>query len=133
MPAGRVVDRSTSSRIICVKVSSGKESFLQIERGIKLMLAPKSAMAKHSSNSRKSHGMRNLLGSLNFSRNFFKITAEKFSFTGVVAKSNNFSLLFRRLLNIKSNLGIYKRASAKLSSKCRYGQFRLWSNNRLIN
>nr|GEV11649.1 hypothetical protein [Tanacetum cinerariifolium] len=85
------------------------------------------------SNSGKSLGMRNLWGSPNFSGNFFKITVEKFSFTEVVAKSNNLSLLLRRLLNIKENLGMSKRASAKLSSECRYGQFRIWSNNRLIN
>nr|GEZ80687.1 hypothetical protein [Tanacetum cinerariifolium] len=102
MPSGRVVDRSASSRIICVGVSSGKESFLQIERGIKLMLALRSARAKHSSNSGKSHGMRNLPGSPNFSGNFLKITVEQFSFTRVVAKSNKFSLLLRRLLNIKA-------------------------------
>nr|GEX59624.1 reverse transcriptase domain-containing protein [Tanacetum cinerariifolium] len=63
--------------------------------------------------------MRNLPGSPNFSGNFFKRIAEQFSFTRVVANSNNFSLLFRRLLNIKANLGICKRAFAKLSSKCR--------------
>nr|GFC32122.1 hypothetical protein [Tanacetum cinerariifolium] len=133
MLVGLVIDQSASSRIICVEVSSGKESFFKIERGIKLILAPRSARAKHASNSRKSHGMRNLPGSPNFLGNFFKITAEQFSFTGVVAKSINFSLLLRRILNIKANLGIYKRASAKLSSKYRYGRFRIWNNNGLIN
>nr|GEZ15182.1 hypothetical protein [Tanacetum cinerariifolium] len=67
MPAGRVIDRSASSRIIYVEVSSGKEIFLQIERGIKLMLAPRSARAKNSSNCGKLHRMRNLPGSPNFS------------------------------------------------------------------
>nr|GEZ40707.1 hypothetical protein [Tanacetum cinerariifolium] len=83
MPAGQVVERSASLRIICVGVSSVKESVLQIERGIKLMLIPRSARAKQTSNSGKSHGMRNLPGSSNFSDNFFKITAEQFLFTGV--------------------------------------------------
>ncbi|GJW06923.1 hypothetical protein Tco_1569346 [Tanacetum coccineum] len=64
MPDYRVVDRSASSRIIYVGVSSGSESFFHMERGIKLMLAPRSTKAKHSSNSRKSHRMRNLPGSL---------------------------------------------------------------------
>ncbi|GJY80122.1 hypothetical protein Tco_0492873 [Tanacetum coccineum] len=35
-----------------------------MERGIKLMLAPRLPKAKHSTNSGKSHGIRNLLGSL---------------------------------------------------------------------
>nr|GFA67380.1 hypothetical protein [Tanacetum cinerariifolium] len=43
-----------------VGVSSWSESFFHSERGIKLMLAPRSAKAKHYSSSEKSQGMRNL-------------------------------------------------------------------------
>ncbi|GJT47049.1 hypothetical protein Tco_0955764 [Tanacetum coccineum] len=106
MPAGRVVDRSASSRIIYVGVSSGSESFFHMERGIKLMLAQRSAKAKHSTISGKLHGMRSLPGSPSFSGSFFRITAEQFSFTGVLANSNNFSLLLRRFLNVEANLGM---------------------------
>ncbi|GJX00351.1 hypothetical protein Tco_0184264 [Tanacetum coccineum] len=51
------------------------------------MLAPRSARAKHSSNSGKSHGIRNLPGSPNFSGNVFRMTAEQFSLTGVLVNS----------------------------------------------
>ncbi|GKA31844.1 hypothetical protein Tco_0718211 [Tanacetum coccineum] len=118
IPDGLVVDRSASSRIIRVGVSSGSERLLPYGKSIKLMLAPRSAKAKHSTISGKSHRIRNLSGSPSFPSNFFRITAEQFSFTGVLAKSNNYSLLLRRLLNIEANFGICRRASVKLSSKC---------------
>ncbi|GJS53123.1 hypothetical protein Tco_0626485 [Tanacetum coccineum] len=83
MPLVLVVDRLSSSlKTHLVGVSSGSKSFFHMERGIKLMLALRSAKAKHSAISGKLHGMRNLPGSPSFSGNFFKITAEQFSFTG---------------------------------------------------
>ncbi|GJR03451.1 hypothetical protein Tco_0526435 [Tanacetum coccineum] len=84
------------------------------------MLAPRSARAKHSSNSGKSHGIRNLPGSPNFSGNVFRMTAEQFSLTGVLVNSKILSLLFKSFLNIGANLGMCRRASAKLSSKWRF-------------
>nr|GFD63072.1 hypothetical protein [Tanacetum cinerariifolium] len=48
------------------------------------MLAPKSARAKQLSNSEKSQGIRNLLGSPSLSGSFFRTTAEQFSFRGVL-------------------------------------------------
>nr|GEV59933.1 hypothetical protein [Tanacetum cinerariifolium] len=50
--------------------NSGSERFFHTKKVIKFMLAPRSAKAKHSSSSRKSHGMRNLPGSPSFSGNF---------------------------------------------------------------
>ncbi|GJS43910.1 hypothetical protein Tco_0568953 [Tanacetum coccineum] len=56
MPVGVEVDRSANSSIILVLVSLWRLSFSKMESGIRLMLAPRSARAKHSSNSGKSHG-----------------------------------------------------------------------------
>ncbi|GJU05324.1 hypothetical protein Tco_1121754 [Tanacetum coccineum] len=52
--------------------------------------------------------MRNLPGSPSFLGSFFRITTEQFSFTGVLANSNNFSLLLRRFLNVEANLGMLR-------------------------
>ncbi|GKE59117.1 hypothetical protein Tco_1498302 [Tanacetum coccineum] len=45
--------------------------------------------------------MRNLPGSLSFSGNFLRRTAEQCSFNGVHANSNNFSLLLIKLLSVE--------------------------------
>ncbi|GJU19719.1 hypothetical protein Tco_1153061 [Tanacetum coccineum] len=57
MPVGVEVDRSANSSIILVLVNPWRLSFSKTESGIRFMLAPRSARAKHSSNSGKSHGM----------------------------------------------------------------------------
>nr|GFA43751.1 reverse transcriptase domain-containing protein [Tanacetum cinerariifolium] len=44
-PLGRVMDLSADSRVIRVGVSSGRESFFHMDKGIRLMLAPRSAKA----------------------------------------------------------------------------------------
>nr|GFC51045.1 reverse transcriptase domain-containing protein [Tanacetum cinerariifolium] len=59
--------------------SVGSLSFFQIDNGIRLMLAPKSARAKQVSNSKKSQRIRNRPGSPSFSGSFFRTTAEQFS------------------------------------------------------
>ncbi|GJZ76480.1 hypothetical protein Tco_0641152 [Tanacetum coccineum] len=56
MPVGVEIVRSASSSIIRVLVKAGRLSSFQMERGIRLMLAPRSAKAKHSFISGKSHG-----------------------------------------------------------------------------
>nr|GEV13895.1 hypothetical protein [Tanacetum cinerariifolium] len=66
-PTGREIKRSTSSRVIHVGDSSGRESFLHIDNGMRFMLASRSVRDKHSSILGKSHGMRNLPGYLSFS------------------------------------------------------------------
>ncbi|GJZ05829.1 hypothetical protein Tco_0539622 [Tanacetum coccineum] len=48
MPVGVEIIQSASSRIIQVLVKAGRLSSFQMERGIRLMLAPRSAKAKHS-------------------------------------------------------------------------------------
>ncbi|GJY98756.1 putative nucleotidyltransferase, ribonuclease H [Tanacetum coccineum] len=52
--------------VMQVGVRSGSESFSQTENGIRLMLAPRSANAKHSSIPGNSQGIRNLPGSPSF-------------------------------------------------------------------
>ncbi|GJT42734.1 hypothetical protein Tco_0951449 [Tanacetum coccineum] len=69
------------------------------------------------------HGYsENLPGSLILGKsgNVFRMTAEQFSLTGVLVKSKILSLLFKSFLNIGANLGMCRRASAKLSSKWRF-------------
>nr|GEZ28352.1 reverse transcriptase domain-containing protein [Tanacetum cinerariifolium] len=57
-----------SSRVIHVCVKSERESLFQTKNGIRLMLAPRSASAKHSAIPGKSHEIKNLPGSPNFQR-----------------------------------------------------------------
>nr|GFA29044.1 hypothetical protein [Tanacetum cinerariifolium] len=64
---GREIDRSASLRIIKVGVSLGRESLFHTNNGMRFVLAPRSAKAKHSSIPRKSHEMRNLPRSPKFS------------------------------------------------------------------
>nr|GEW51286.1 hypothetical protein [Tanacetum cinerariifolium] len=85
-----------------------------MDNGMRFMVAPRSAKAKHSSILEKSHGMRNLPGSLSFSGNFLRRTIEQCSFSGVLANLNSFSLLVNKLLMVGLNLGKRMRASAKL-------------------
>nr|GFB45811.1 hypothetical protein [Tanacetum cinerariifolium] len=66
-PISLEIDRSASSRVIKVGVSLGRESLFQTDNGIRFMLAPRSARAKHSSIPGKSHEIRNLSGSPSFS------------------------------------------------------------------
>ncbi|GJT10589.1 hypothetical protein Tco_0857631 [Tanacetum coccineum] len=72
-----------------VGVRSGSESFSQTENGIRLMLAPRSANAKHSSIPGNSQGIRNLPGSPSFLGNLFKMTAEQCSFIEVRARQGS--------------------------------------------
>lgn len=100
-------------------VSSGRESFYHTEYGIRFMLAPRLAKAKHSTIPGNTHGIRNFPGYPSFSGSFFKRTAEQFSFNGVLAISKSFSLLLNIFLIVDANLGIKMIASAKLMSKCK--------------
>nr|GFC05982.1 hypothetical protein [Tanacetum cinerariifolium] len=50
--------RSASSKTIFVSLRVGSLSFFQIEKGIRLMLAPRSARARQLSNPVKSQGIR---------------------------------------------------------------------------
>nr|GFA10144.1 hypothetical protein [Tanacetum cinerariifolium] len=101
-PIGQEIDRSASSRVIKVGVSSGRESLFHTDNGMKFMLAPRSDKAKHSSIPEKSHGMRNLSGSPSFSGNFLRRTAKQCSFNGVLASSNSLSLLVNKLLMVEA-------------------------------
>nr|GEX39968.1 hypothetical protein [Tanacetum cinerariifolium] len=49
IPSGLETEWSASSRVIQVEVSSGSESPSHTESGMRFMLAPRSANAKHSS------------------------------------------------------------------------------------
>nr|GEX83723.1 hypothetical protein [Tanacetum cinerariifolium] len=61
-PIVQEIDQSASSRVIKVGVSSGSEILFHTDNGMRFMLAPRSARAKHSSILGKSQGMRNLSG-----------------------------------------------------------------------
>nr|GFA33224.1 hypothetical protein [Tanacetum cinerariifolium] len=58
-------------------VKSGRESLFHTDKGIRFMLVPRSAKAKHSAFPGKSQGMRNLPRSPSFLGNFFRRTAEQ--------------------------------------------------------
>ncbi|GJV41543.1 hypothetical protein Tco_1419983 [Tanacetum coccineum] len=64
---------------IWIKIRKRKLFHAQTENGIRLMLAPRSANAKHSSIPGNSQGIRNLPGSPSFLGNLFKMTAEQCS------------------------------------------------------
>nr|GFB02833.1 hypothetical protein [Tanacetum cinerariifolium] len=63
IPTGREIERSASSRVIHVGDKSRRESLFHTDNGVRLMLAPGSAKAKHSAFPGKSHGIKNLPGS----------------------------------------------------------------------
>nr|GEW07423.1 hypothetical protein [Tanacetum cinerariifolium] len=65
---GVQIARLASFRVIRVGIKSGKPNFFQIDSGIKLIPAPRSAKALHL-NSLNPHGMRNFPGSPSFSDN----------------------------------------------------------------
>ncbi|GKF34247.1 hypothetical protein Tco_0107447 [Tanacetum coccineum] len=108
IPIDSEIERSTSSSVMQVGVSSGRERFFHTKYGIRLMLAPRSAKALHVLILENSHGIRNHMinacakigqgvacinpGSPSFFGNLFRMTAEQFSFNGVLAISLNFSL-----------------------------------------
>nr|GFD46940.1 hypothetical protein [Tanacetum cinerariifolium] len=54
---------SASSRTIFVSLRAGSLGFFQIDNGIRLMLAPRSAKARQLSNPVKSQGIRKRPGS----------------------------------------------------------------------
>ncbi|GJU65446.1 hypothetical protein Tco_1247281 [Tanacetum coccineum] len=71
-PIGLEIDRSASSSVMQVGVRSGSESFSQTENGIRLMLAPRSANAKHSSIPGNSQDSGKLARVSTFLGNLFK-------------------------------------------------------------
>nr|GEZ98232.1 reverse transcriptase domain-containing protein [Tanacetum cinerariifolium] len=73
---------------------------------MRLMLAPKSARAWHTSIPGKSQEMRNLLGSPGFSGSFFKSIAEQFSFNETFANSKSLSLFASKLLIVEANFDL---------------------------
>nr|GEY49805.1 hypothetical protein [Tanacetum cinerariifolium] len=93
-PTRREIERSVSLRVIHVGDSLGRESLFHTDNGMRFMLAPRSARAKHSAILRKSHGMRNLPGFPSFSGNFLRRTVEQCSFSGVLDSSDSLSLAF---------------------------------------
>ncbi|GJV12798.1 hypothetical protein Tco_1354339 [Tanacetum coccineum] len=78
IPIGVVIERSASSSVMHVGVSSERERSFYTEYGIRLMLAPRSAKALHVLMPENSHGIRNLSGSPSFLGNLSRMTAEQF-------------------------------------------------------
>nr|GFC57806.1 hypothetical protein [Tanacetum cinerariifolium] len=117
IPTGLDSVRSASSRVMQVGVSLGSKSPFHTESGMRLMLAPRSANAKHSSIPGNSQGMRNFPESPSFLGNLFRMTAEQCSFIGVRAISLSFYLFSIRDFKVEANLGMSIKASVKLISK----------------
>nr|GEY01989.1 hypothetical protein [Tanacetum cinerariifolium] len=82
IPIGLETKRSASSRVMQVEISSESEIHSHTESGMRFMLTPRSANAKHSSIPEKSQGIRNLSGSPSFLGNFFRMTVKQWSFIG---------------------------------------------------
>nr|GFA74621.1 hypothetical protein [Tanacetum cinerariifolium] len=80
------------------------------------MLALTSASARHSAIPRKSHGIKNLPGSPNFSGSFFRRTAEQCSFNGVRAISLNFSLFLIKAFRVEATFGAVAGEAVVVSS-----------------
>ncbi|GJY63421.1 hypothetical protein Tco_0464881 [Tanacetum coccineum] len=113
IPIGSKIERSVNSSVMQVGVSSGRERVFQTEYGIRLMLAPRSSKALHVLIPENSHGIRNRPGSPSFFGNLFRMTAEQFSFNGVLAISLNFSLFPIKVFRVEANFGISIKASVK--------------------
>nr|GEZ61819.1 DNA-directed DNA polymerase [Tanacetum cinerariifolium] len=106
IPIGLDFVRSTSSRVMQVGVSSGSESPFHTKSGIRFMLAPRSANAKHSSIPGNSQGIRNFSGSPSILGNLFRMTSEQSSFIEVLAILLSFSLFPIRAFKVEANLGM---------------------------
>nr|GFC43666.1 hypothetical protein [Tanacetum cinerariifolium] len=106
IPIGLETERSASSRVMQVGVSFGSDNSFHTESGMRFMLEPISANARHSSILGNSQGMRNLSGSPSFLGNLFRMTAKQCSFIGVRAISLSFSLFLIRALRVEANLGM---------------------------
>nr|GFC72543.1 hypothetical protein [Tanacetum cinerariifolium] len=117
IPIGLETDQSASSRVMQVGVSSRSESASHTENGMRFMLAPRSAKAKHSSILGNSQGIRNFSGSPGFRGNLFRMTTEQCSFIKVLAISLSFSLFPIKAFKVEANLGMRVMASIKLISK----------------
>ena len=71
IPLGYLKDQSTSCKVTIVGLASPKPSFLKMERGIKLMLAPRSQNALSNTTFPIEHGIMKLPISLSFGGTFF--------------------------------------------------------------
>nr|GFC96383.1 hypothetical protein [Tanacetum cinerariifolium] len=90
-----------------VGVKSGSDNFFHAEYGIRLMLAPRSASAKHSAIPEKSHGIKNLLGSPNFSGITVSFVASgTFSTTGGEIEGPSYETPLRVVIDFKSLFGL---------------------------
>ena len=113
IPLGYLKDQSASYRVTIVGLSSPKPSFLKMERGIKLMLAPRSQSALSNTTFPIQHGIMKLPGSLSFGSTIFYNMALHSSESGIVLYSPIFRLLVKIFFINFMQLGVCSRASIK--------------------
>ena len=94
-PYGLVIDQSGSWGIILVGSIFRFPILLHIDKGIKLMLAPKSMRSFPTNSYLMVQGIVTLQGSLNFSGNFLCITALHLPLTTMLSLSMYFPFLVR--------------------------------------
>ena len=93
MPTGNLIDRSASWSDIEVGFGSPMFSFLQMERGIRLTLAPRSQSALLMWTFPRAQGIEKLPGSFSFSGSLFCKMALHSSVSAMVPYSSSFLLL----------------------------------------
>jgi len=106
IPLGYVMDRFASCKEIVVGFGSCIPNWLKIDKGIRLMLAPKSQRAFSKCDSMMVQGIVKLLGSLSFGGSFLKTMAKHSSLRANVSKSANFFLLLKISFKNFAYLGI---------------------------
>ncbi|GJR28476.1 hypothetical protein Tco_1104708 [Tanacetum coccineum] len=89
------------------KLGQSERDRFSIQNKDEINAAPRSANALHVVIPVNSHGIRNRPGSLSFFGNLLRMTAEQFSFKGVLANSLNFSLFpIKNWSNNRGTLGL---------------------------
>ncbi|KAJ0536392.1 hypothetical protein HanIR_Chr09g0441091 [Helianthus annuus] len=112
-PCGNLTDRSASCMLIFVGLVVPKPSLLNIDEGMRLMLAPKSAKALRTGDSPIEHGIVKLPGSIFFWGSLLSTRAEHSSPKLTNCKFSIFFLCVRKSLINLEYLGIWVRTSIK--------------------
>jgi len=113
MPLGYVMERFASCKETVMGLGSCIPSLLKIDKGIILMLAPRSQRALSKCNSLMVQGIVKLPWSLSFGGSFLRTMAEHSLLRAIVSKSANFLLLLKIPFKNFVYLGIWAIASTK--------------------
>ncbi|GKA04356.1 hypothetical protein Tco_0677137 [Tanacetum coccineum] len=104
-----MIDLSVSSKFILVGFGSPSLSFSYIEKGIRLILAPRSAKALSMCKLPISQGIVKLPGSFSLSGSLFNKTAEHLSFIVIVQASSSLILFGSRIIALEKEVAELKK------------------------